>query len=311
MLTPANGFMKLLHIGNDRELADRLANALEKAGQDVNIDWVGRIADAMRRVCDHRDIGAVIIEDPVQHQGSAGFVREVRGLGFTEPIVVVFDDRRRAATCCAQGRSGRLRRPRTVGPPRSGVDGHPLAPSDQGPDRTSPPAMPVSRRCRPRARLLPRWAARHRDRRAGSGVGWQRQPGTCRCARPRAAAAVRRRARRARPSRCRHLRHSQGRRREAAAGPRRLHRRVGRGADRSRAPDGRRRLCPQDQRFPARVELQDRPCAFRIRTAEGVLRAAGRAGRAPRVASGHDDGACGARSEAGKHRNGRPYRIGT
>jgi chromosome segregation ATPase len=89
MLTPADTFMKLLHIGNDRELSDRLANALKKAAQDVTVDWVGRAADATRRISDRPDVGAVIIEDAVQHQGGAGLVRDVRGLGFTEPIVVV------------------------------------------------------------------------------------------------------------------------------------------------------------------------------------------------------------------------------
>ena len=63
MLTPAATYMKLLLIGNDRELADRLANALQKAGQDVTVDWVERAADAMRRIDDRPDVGAIIVEE--------------------------------------------------------------------------------------------------------------------------------------------------------------------------------------------------------------------------------------------------------
>ena len=89
MLTPAAGFMKVLHVGNDRELAPRLVGVLRKAGQDVAVAWVGRASDATGWVRDNPDFAAVIIEDHVPNQSCVGFIREVRGLGLTAPIVVV------------------------------------------------------------------------------------------------------------------------------------------------------------------------------------------------------------------------------
>ena len=53
MLTPAAACTKLLHVGNDRELAYRLAGALQRARQDVVMASVGRLADAKRWVSDN------------------------------------------------------------------------------------------------------------------------------------------------------------------------------------------------------------------------------------------------------------------
>ena len=89
MLTPAAACTKLLHVGNDRELAYRLAGALQRARQDIVVASVGRLSDAKRWVSDNPDFGALIVEDHVQSQSCAGFIGEVRGLGLTGPVVAV------------------------------------------------------------------------------------------------------------------------------------------------------------------------------------------------------------------------------
>lgn len=89
MLTPAAACTKLLHVGNDRELAYRLAGALQRARQDIVVASVGRLSDAKRWVSDNPDFGALIVEDHVQSQSCAGFIGEIRGLGLTGPVVAV------------------------------------------------------------------------------------------------------------------------------------------------------------------------------------------------------------------------------
>ena len=89
MLTPAAACTKLLHVGNDRELAYRLAGALQRARQDVVVASVARLSEAKRWVSDNPDFGALIVEDHVQSQSCAGFIGEVRGLGLTAPVVAI------------------------------------------------------------------------------------------------------------------------------------------------------------------------------------------------------------------------------
>ncbi len=81
--------MRILYVGNDREAAQFAAGALLKAGQDVTVTWAGRLSDAMHWVRDNQDCASFIVEDQVQNQNCAWFVRQVRNLGLTAPIVVV------------------------------------------------------------------------------------------------------------------------------------------------------------------------------------------------------------------------------
>ena len=73
--------MKLLHVGQERELADRLDAALLKAGQHVAVTWAGSPSDAMIWLQSNQDLATAIVEDHAPDNGCAGLVRDVRGLG--------------------------------------------------------------------------------------------------------------------------------------------------------------------------------------------------------------------------------------
>ena len=82
--------MQILYTANERHDAQLAAQAIRGVAQDVRVVWAARLSDAGRWVSENRDrLAAIVVDAEVQHQSCVPFVRLVRTLGLTTPILVV------------------------------------------------------------------------------------------------------------------------------------------------------------------------------------------------------------------------------
>jgi PAS domain S-box-containing protein len=81
--------MKILYIANDRRAAELAALPLGTVAPDVKTTWVASLGEARRWVDENRDVAALIVEVESDSPTCESFVRQVRGMGVTAPVIVV------------------------------------------------------------------------------------------------------------------------------------------------------------------------------------------------------------------------------
>jgi PAS domain S-box-containing protein len=81
--------MKILYVANDRRAAELAAVPLRTVGPDVAIAWAASLDEARRWIAENRDVAALIVEVESDNPSCELFVRQVRGLGVTAPVIVV------------------------------------------------------------------------------------------------------------------------------------------------------------------------------------------------------------------------------
>jgi PAS domain S-box-containing protein len=81
--------MKILYIANDRRAAELAAPPLRAVAPDVAISWAASLGDALCWIDENRDVATLIAEVESDDQACQSFVRQVRGLDVTAPVIVV------------------------------------------------------------------------------------------------------------------------------------------------------------------------------------------------------------------------------
>jgi chromosome segregation ATPase len=82
--------MQILYTSTEREDARLAASAVRSVAPDVRLVWAARLSDAGHWVSENKDrLAAIVVDADVQNQSCLPFVRLVRTLGLTTPILVV------------------------------------------------------------------------------------------------------------------------------------------------------------------------------------------------------------------------------
>ena len=81
--------MKILYTADERQDAQLAANAIRAVAPAASITWAARLSDAAAWLLTNKDLDVVVVDARVQNQCSAPFVRHIRSLGLTTPILVV------------------------------------------------------------------------------------------------------------------------------------------------------------------------------------------------------------------------------
>jgi PAS domain S-box-containing protein len=81
--------MKLLYVGEDREMARRASEALGDVVKDGQVVWARSFPAALGWLRDNTDAAAVVADADVQHESVTGFAARARSAGITVPLIVV------------------------------------------------------------------------------------------------------------------------------------------------------------------------------------------------------------------------------
>src|ERR1700733_9972797 len=81
--------MKILYIANDCPAAELPALAFRAVTPDVAISWAASPGDALCWIDENRDVATLLVEVESDNPSCESFVRQVRGLDVTAPVIVV------------------------------------------------------------------------------------------------------------------------------------------------------------------------------------------------------------------------------